>query len=316
MSNFRFIDLCAGIGGLRIPFSQLGGDCVLTAEIDKAARETYTSYFGGRPEEIFGDLTKLRPGDVPKFDLLLAGFPCQPFSHAGKRKGFEDTRGTIFFSIASILEAQMPRAKVVLLENVRGLRNHDGGNTLARILETLKQLGYVTHSTVLNARDFGLPQNRQRLFIVGIREDLDGAKDYTFPAPTHSRDALTVQQILDANPSADLQISERLWRGHQARKVRNKEAGKGFGFQLVTPLSPYTATLSARYYKDGSEILVRDAFDRPRLLSKKEAARLQGFPDEFEPHPSRAQAYKQFGNAVPVNVIRAIAGTLVHYLNY
>ena len=314
MENFRFIDLCAGIGGLRIPFDEIGGSCVLTAEIDSHARETYSKNFRDDESHLVGDLTAIDPHAVPEFDLLVAGFPCQPFSHAGKRLGFEDTRGTVFFSMASILAAQPNLPKVVLLENVRGLRNHDSGNTLKRILETLVELGYTTHTSLLNARDFGLPQNRQRLFIIGIRADIPDADAYQFPAPTHDRDSLTVSSILESDPSPDLQISERLWQGHQKRKLENTKNGKGFGFQLVTPNSNYTATLSARYYKDGSEILVSDCFERPRLLSKREAARLQGFPEGFVFHNSKKQAYKQFGNAVPVNVVRALAVTLKPYL--
>lgn len=316
MENFRFIDLCAGIGGLRIPFDEIGGRCVLTAEIDSYARETYLKNFVDQEVTMVGDLTALDPYSVPEFDLLVAGFPCQPFSHAGKRLGFEDTRGTVFFSMASILAAQRSLPKVVLLENVRGLRNHDSGNTLRRILETLGELGYVTHTSVLNARDFGLPQNRQRLFIVGINSDIPGADSFEFPTPTHDRNALSVSSILESEPSSELQISERLWQGHQRRKRENTMNGKGFGFQLVTPDSKYTATLSARYFKDGSEILISDCFERPRLLSKREAARLQGFPEDFVFHSSKKQAYKQFGNAVPVNVVRALAATLKPYLGW
>jgi DNA (cytosine-5)-methyltransferase 1 len=249
------------------------------------------------------------PESVPDHDLVLAGFPCQPFSNAGKRLGFEDTRGTLFFSIANIVKAKRP--KVLLLENVRGLKSHDGGNTLRVILASLKEIGYETHTKVLNARDFGLPQNRNRLFIVAIRSDLPGATDYSFPSPTVKRDELSVSMALETESDvAALTISDRLWVGHQERKARNQASGKGFGYQLVNPDSPYTATISARYYKDGSEILVGQDGGNPRLLSIREAGNLQGFPAGFKFHESKKQAYKQLGNAVPVNVIRSLAQSL------
>lgn len=310
--SFRFIDLFAGVGGMRIPFERdLGGTCVFTSEKDVSARLTYSRYFGVPEHEIDRDISVLAetaPVQIPDHDLLLAGFPCQPFSHAGKRGGFEDTRGTLFFSIASILKQKTPR--VVLLENVRGLKTHDHGRTFRVICDTLVELEYVVHAKVLNARDFGLPQNRNRLFIVAIRADVSGSFNYEFPSPTHDRDSLSVSSILDDEVSPTLTLSDRLWQGHQARKIRNESAGKGFGYQLVDPHSPYTATISARYYKDGSEILLSQADKNPRMLSPREAARLQGFPEDFEPDPSAKQAYKQFGNAVPVAVISALAKSL------
>jgi DNA (cytosine-5)-methyltransferase 1 len=250
---------------------------------------------------------------VPDHDLLLAGFPCQPFSHAGKKMGFEDTRGTLFFSIANI--AKQKRPKVLLLENVRGLKSHDKGKTLETIQQTLIEIGYSVHVKILNARDFGLPQNRNRLFIVAIRDDIPGNANYVFPEPQTDPSSLTVAMILEAESDLEkLTISDRLWQGHQERKLRNVAAGKGFGFQLVERESSYTATLSARYYKDGSEILLKQPNRNPRLLSVREAANLQGFPKAFVLHPSKKEAYKQLGNAVPVNVISAIAKTIMPYL--
>lgn len=315
MSNFKFIDLFAGIGGMRIPFDELGGECVFTSELDEHARSVYELNFGA-DHVINTDVTSVDdcPEIVPDHDLVLAGFPCQPFSHAGKRLGFEDTRGTLFFSIANIVKAKRP--KVLLMENVRGLKSHDGGNTLRVILASLKELGYKAHTEVLNARDFGLPQNRNRLFIVAIRNDLPGASDYSFPVPTVQREGLTVALALDPNCDAEeLTISDRLWNGHKERRARNQASGKGFGYQIVSPDSPYTATISARYYKDGSEILVAQEGLNPRLLSVREAGNLQGFPEKFRFHESKKQAYKQLGNAVPVNVIRALAAGLTTYLN-
>ena len=297
---------------MRIPFeSGLGGHCVFTSEMDAAARATYSRYFGISEEEINRDISILaeeNPGSIPDHELLLAGFPCQPFSMAGKRGGFEDTRGTLFFSVANVLRYKQPR--VALLENVRGLKSHDHGRTFKIICDTLAELGYIVHVKILNARDFGLPQNRNRLFIVAIRADIEGAFQYEFPRPTHQRNELLVRSILESSVTEKHTISDRLWRGHQERKTRNKADGKGFGYQLFSELSPYTATLSARYYKDGSEILIHQSGKNPRMLSTREAARLQGFPDDFPPADSPAQAYKQFGNAVPVKVVAAIAESL------
>ena len=312
--KFAFIDLFAGIGGLRIPFQDIG-ECVFTSEKDAAARTVYAANFDENIDEIDQDVSKFGievPPTFPDHDLLLAGFPCQPFSHAGKKLGFEDARGTLFFSIANIISSKSP--KVVLLENVRGLKSHDGGRTFSVIQGTLRELGYVVHFKVLNARDYGLPQNRNRLFIVAIRADLQNAENYEFPEPTHDRSDLFLGSILKDNPAPELTISDRLWAGHQLRKAKNQEKGTGFGYQIFTPTSTYAATLSARYYKDGSEILIAQKNNNPRKLSVLEAMNLQGFPETFEPHKSSKEAYKQFGNAVPVNVVRAISKTLVPYL--
>jgi len=322
--EFRFIDLCAGIGGLRIPFDEIGGSCVFTSEIDASARATYAANFSqGDPDFEAGidrDIMEIgshRPEDVPDHDLLLAGFPCQPFSHAGKKLGFDDTRGTLFFSIANIIREKQPA--VVLLENVKGLRNHDKGNTLKRILEILENPGpgvkyFVPQPRILNARDFGLPQNRERIFIIAIREDIAAERDFEWPTPTTDRLKLKLEDFLETNPSERLTISDRLWQGHQERKTRNKENGKGWGYQLFNVQSMYVSTISARYFKDGSEALLAQDNSNPRLLSPREVANLQGFPSDFILNESRQAAYKQLGNAVPVNVIRSIAGSLKAYL--
>lgn len=314
--TFTFIDLFAGIGGMRIPFERdLDGKCVFTSEKDPHARFVYTLNFGEPDEFIDKDISEIaerEPTRIPDHDLLLGGFPCQPFSHAGKKGGFEDTRGTLFFSIASIIKVKKP--KVVLLENVRGLRGHDGGRTFAVIESSLKELGYLVFSKILNARDFGLPQNRNRFFIVGIRKDIRNAASFEFPSPTCDRMENKVGQILEPRPAPTLTISDRLWTGHKNRKSKNVEAGKGFGYQLFSPEDSYTATISARYYKDGSEILIEQKGKNPRKLSVREALNLQGFPRDFQPHPSAVQAYKQSGNAVPVPVIAALATALKQYL--
>lgn len=312
-ASFRFIDLFAGIGGMRIPFDELGGHCVFTSEIDRHAVQTYQANFPSS-HEIFGDLELLDStglGVVPDHEILLAGFPCQPFSSAGKRGGFEDARGTLFFSILRIIEHRKPRT--ILLENVRGLKSHDKGNTYKVILGALQDLGYTVHSKVLNARDFGLPQNRERIFIVAIREDIDNSHYFEFPTATHEREDLRLGQILESDPKESLVISDRIWEGHKARRLRNKSLGRGFSYQIFNEESHYSATLSARYYKDGSEILVESEKGNPRKLSVNEARLLQGFPEWFEPSMSNWQAYKQFGNAVPVPVVRAIAKKLLNY---
>jgi DNA (cytosine-5)-methyltransferase 1 len=326
--SFNFIDLCAGIGGLRIPFDELGGECVFTSEINRAARETYALNFwdGAKTSEqaearINTDVVEIgdtRPHEVPDHDLLMAGFPCQPFSHAGKKLGFEDTRGTLFFSIANIIATKEPR--VVLLENVRGLRSNDEGNTLRRILEVLRNpkpgLEYVVpEPKVLCARDFGLAQNRNRLFIVAIRKDVPGAEDFTFPISTHDRDQVFLKDFLIESDTAALTISDRLWQGHQIRKLRNTSEGKGFGYQLFNPeTAKYVSTISARYFKDGSEALIEQPGKNPRKLSPEEIKLLQGFPANFKLNKSNVESYRQLGNAVPVSVIRAIAARLASYL--
>jgi DNA (cytosine-5)-methyltransferase 1 len=319
--KYRFIDLCAGIGGMRIPFSD--GECVFTSEIDQQARNTYAKNFC--PEDIefsefehqidrdFSLIGESHPQLIPDHELLLAGFPCQPFSRAGLRKGFEDSRGTLFFSIAAIAKAKKPR--VVLLENVRGLISHDGGYTLRRIVETLEDIGYfVPNPALLNARDFGLPQNRIRLFIVAIRADILGASEYKFPRPTSIRDDLQVGSFLDRNVPEKYTISDKLWEGHKNRKIRNRLAGKGFGFQLFKPSDPYIATISARYFKDGAEVLIEQPGRNPRKLTPNEGRRFQGFPEGFVLHESDFQAFKQIGNAVAINVVKSIADTLHPYL--
>ncbi len=309
----RFIDLFAGVGGMRIAAALNGANCVFTSEIDKFARSTYSQNFEIPETEIFGDVREIDPKDVPDHELLLAGFPCQPFSYAGKKLGFRDaTRGTLFFYIAEIIAAKRPR--MVLLENVRGLMSQDGGRTFKIIVDTLSELGYVVHAKLLNARDFGLPQNRVRLFMVAIRDDLDWAHMFAFPEPLADRNKLKLGQILDEEPDKSLVISDRMWSSHLERKERNRQLGRGFGYQLFTRQSPYSATISARYGKDGSEILIDERDGKnPRKLSSREAFRLQGFPDWFAPHPSYVQATKQAGNSVPIPVVDAVIRQMLSF---
>jgi DNA (cytosine-5)-methyltransferase 1 len=342
MPKFDFIDLCAGIGGLRIPFEAkankgsdwrgLNGQCVFTSEKDENACKTYAENFKGKSsaqtlyDEIDRDFTLRDPNSIPNHDLLLAGFPCQPFSQAGKRRGFTDERGSVFAAIANIIRVKQPR--VVLLENVRGLlslKNPDSGtHAIEEILQELESCGYfVPKPRLFNARDYGLPQNRVRLFILAIRNDIARKNDLVnnadferyWPKPTCDRDSLKVGDFLERNVPSSYTISDRLWQGHLERKEKNKSMGKGFGYQAFDRSSSYVATISARYYKDGAEALLLQKNKNPRKLTPRETGNLQGFPENFILSESKVQAYKQFGNAVPINVVHAIAKKIEVFLS-
>lgn len=321
---FRFIDLFAGIGGLRIPFDELGGHCVFTAEWDRFARETYAANFPESDDHIFaGDIRPYAdcPSRVPDHDVLLAGFPCQPFSIAGVSKknslgrphGFMcDTQGTLFYDLAEIIRYHRPSA--FLLENVKNLERHDGGRTFATIIHVLEEeLGYEVHTRVISSHPW-VPQKRERIFIVGFREptsfDFD---DLEFPAS----DGPTLGSILDSDVPEKYTLSPKLWKYLQGYKKKHESAGNGFGYSLFGP-NDVTRTLSARYYKDGSEILVEQKGKRPRRLTPRECARLMGFekPNEsgFSIPVSDTQSYRQFGNAVVVPVVRAVADLMKPHL--
>ncbi len=307
--NIKFVDLFAGIGGMRIPYDELGGECVFSSEIDKFARSTYEANFKEKPS---GDITQIHEKDIPEHDILLAGFPCQAFSQAGLRRGFEDTRGTLFFHIARILKYHKPKA--FLLENVKGLKNHNNGETLKIITRVLKNLenhdsgfGYNNlYTEILNAKNFGLPQNRERIFIAGFKNE-----EIEFKWPEVKKTTTRLGKILHKNTSTKYTISNKLWKSHKKRKKQARSKGYGFGYSLFNRDSVCTRTISARYYKDGSEILIEQKGRNPRMLTPREAARLQGFPEWFKIPVSRGRAYQQFGNAVPVNVIRHIARSML-----
>jgi len=308
--RFTFIDLFAGIGGIRLPFHNQGGKCLFSSEIDKFARSTYRVNYNETPH---GDITKIKTEDIPKHDILLAGFPCQPFSNAGLRKGFQDSRGTLFFEIERILEGKDTPA--FLLENVRNFMTHDNGNTMKTIVDILEnKLNYEVHYKVLNAKDFGLPQNRARVYIIGFKKNLltNLNLDFKFPEPIKAKTRLG--DILEENVDEKYIISDKLYEGHLRRLESHKKKGNGFGFSLFNHESTYTSTLSKRYYKDGSEILIDRADGNPRKLTPRECARLQGFPEDFIIPISDTQAYMQFGNSVPVNVIKAISREMVNYM--
>ena len=297
--NFNFIDLFAGIGGIRLGFESLGGKCIFSSELDKFAQMSYEANFGEKPA---GDITLINEKDIPNFDVLLAGFPCQPFSNAGLKMGFEDTRGTLFFYIARIINHHKP--KVVFLENVKGLKSHNKGRTFRVIQATLEEMGYNVYSQILNAKDFGVPQNRERIYILGFLDNVD----FSFPEPIFKK--TKVGDILQKDVEKKYTISDKLWAGHLRRKKEHIEKGNGFGYSIFDENSPYTSTISARYYKDGSEILIRQNDQNPRKLTPREAARLQGFPDDYKIVVSDNQAYKQFGNSVCVPVIKVLSNQI------
>ena len=306
---FKMIDLFAGIGGTRLGFFQTGKThVVFSSEIDSNAKKTYKANFGEDPS---GDITKIVAKDIPDHDILVGGFPCQAFSQAGLKRGFEDTRGTLFFEIARILKEKKPKA--FLLENVKNLTLHDHGKTFETIKTTLEQLGYAVTPVLFKAKDFGVPQNRERIYIIGFnKKKVKNYKDFVTPVPpcpeTH------VGDILEKNVNEKYTISDALWEGHQRRKAEHKLKGNGFGYTLFNETSPYTNTISARYYKDGSEILIEQPGKNPRKLTPRECARLQGFPEEFIIPVSDTQAYKEFGNSVAVPVIHAIAEEIIKIL--
>ena len=308
--KFKFIDLFAGIGGFHIAMDKAGGECVFASEWDKFSRITYEENFKTSNPKLFEsgnfnwDIQKADPKKIPDFDVLCAGFPCQPFSHAGLKKGFEDTRGTLFFNVAEIIDSKRKKGnppKVILLENVKGLKGHDKGRTLTKILEVLDILGYDVKTKVLNSKYFGVPQNRERLFIVGWLKNTKESKNFKFPLGLDKNNKPIFDEKIIALKS---KVS-----GHKRRLMEHREKGNGFGFSMFTSESPYTSTISARYYKDGSEILINQGHSNPRKLSPKEAGLLQGYPIDkgFSIVVSDVQAYKQFGNSVSVPVVKILA---------
>ncbi len=332
--DFTFIDLFAGIGGLRRPFEELNGRCVFTSEWDSHAVRTYTANFPDG-HDIWGDITKKRPADVPAHDLLLAGFPCQPFSLAGVSKknslgrahGFLDkTQGTLFFNIVEILRAKKPKA--FLLENVKNLQGHDGGRTFQVITGALRELGYSVSTRVISAAAW-VPQRRERVYLVGFRRSLK--VDFDFEAVKKPRRTPTLADVLhtpDEEAEAPFTtsvrgktvvsdrytLSDHLWGYLQAYAAKHRDKGNGFGCSVFGP-EDVARTLSARYHKDGSEILIAQQGKNPRRLTPRECARLMGFESRNGKRMtipvSDTQAYRQFGNSVAVPVVRAIAKELV-----
>lgn len=315
--KFTFIDLFAGIGGIRHGFEKHGCRCVFTSEWNAYAQKTYLANFPHEEGHVLeGDITKVDADDVPDHDVLLAGFPCQPFSIAGVSKknalgrphGFEDTtQGTLFYDVARIIASKKPKA--FLLENVKNLVSHDKGNTFSTILRVLREeLGYEVHHRVIDGRHF-VPQHRERIMIVGFREPAGFTWDDLKLPDATKRIGDILQPAEEVDPKYTL--TPKLWKYLKDYAAKHKAAGNGFGYGLVTKDS-VSRTLSARYYKDGSEVLVSQGpGKRPRRLTPRECARLMGFPDSFDIPVSDTQAYKQFGNSVVVPVIEEVARIMV-----
>lgn len=331
--DFTFIDLFAGIGGIRLGFNAQGGKCVFTSEWDTYAQKTYSENFAD-DREITGDITRVDAEDIPDHDVLLAGFPCQPFSIAGVSKknalgrphGFEcTTQGTLFFDVARIIAAKRPKA--FLLENVKNLLSHDRGNTFTVIRDTLeKQLDYRITYRVIDGQHF-VPQHRERILIVGFREDTGFDWDAS-PLPGPGPDSPRLRNILHREDGSETDndggryidrngkvnpryvLTDRLWAYLQAYAEKHRAKGNGFGCSVVGP-ADVSRTLSARYYKDGSEILIERGHGKnPRRLTPRECARLMGYPDGFRIVCSDTRAYRQFGNSVVVPLVNHVAGLM------
>ena len=333
MSAFTFIDLFAGIGGIRIAFDKIGGHCVFTSEINEWSKKTYLANFGAG-EQFVGDIVPFNAADIPNHDVLLAGFPCQPFSIAGVTKknalgqphGFEcATQGTLFFDVARILKAKRPKA--FLLENVKNIVSHNKGHTFEIIINTLmKELGYKVFWKVIDGRHW-VPQHRERVIIVGFDRDNDFSFDKLIvpdanpilssilhPENGSEQEELPFTHGKKAKVHSKYFLTDKLWQYLQAYAQKHKAKGNGFGYGLVTK-NDVARTLSARYYKDGSEILIfRGKNKTPRRLTPRECARLMGFGDDFKIVVSDTQAYRQFGNSVVVPAICAVAKIMEPYL--
>lgn len=335
--NFKFIDLFAGIGGIRKAFESIGGKCVFTCEWDEACRKTYQANFDCS-HEMLKDIRDVDLDKVPEYDVLLAGFPCQPFSIAGVSKknslgkphGFrDDTQGTLFFDVAQMIEYHRP--KVFLLENVKNLVSHDGGRTFNIIMRTLtEELGYNVDYKIINAKGW-VPQNRERIFIVGFRDDvgfsfenylpkdpLEGPKLISILHPEDGSEKPEPPYTIGSNGKVNEKytLSDRLWNYLQSYAEKHRQKGNGFGYGLNGPMD-VARTLSARYYKDGSEILIKQEGKNPRRLTPRECARIMGFDKNgeiFKIPVSDTQAYKQFGNSVVVPVVESVAQYMLPYI--
>ena len=324
--KYKTVDLFAGVGGIRLGFEKTGRiKNVFSAEIDKYACKTYEENFGENP---YCDVTRLNTKDLPEFDILLAGFPCQAFSIAGKRYGFEDTRGTLFFDVARIIKAKKPKA--FLLENVKGLVNHDKGETFKTILRVLDELNYKVFWKVLNSKDYGVPQNRERIYIVGFdKEKYDESEiEFSFPKPLKKK--VKLKSILEKEEvSNKYYLSQKYLETLKAHKARHEDKGNGFGFEILDPEGIANAIVVGGMGRERNLIKDTKLTDfKPktnkegginkefiRTLTPREWARLQGFPDSFKIPVSDTQAYKQFGNSVSIPVIYEIAKVVIKQLD-
>ncbi|RLD51346.1 MAG: DNA (cytosine-5-)-methyltransferase [Bacteroidetes bacterium] len=319
--DFTFIDLFAGVGGFRIAMQNLGGKCVFSSEIDRFAKKTYEANFGEVP---FGDITKIPEKNVPEHDVLCAGFPCQAFSIAGKRKGFKDeTRGTLFYDIARIIKEKQPKA--FFLENVKGLTNHDKGRTLKTILKVLRDdLNYfVPEPKVMNAKDFGVPQKRERIFIIGFRKDL-GIENFEYPKPTGKKKTFADIKE-DTVVSVKYYLSDTYQNTLISHKQRHADKGNGFGYEIIKDNECANAIVVGGMGKERNIVIdcrltdftpitkIKGVVNKDgwRRMTPREWARLQGFPENYIIPVSDAQAYKQFGNSVAIPAIQATAKVLI-----
>lgn len=311
--KFTFVDLFAGIGGMRIAYEHAAGRCVYSNEWNTYSRDTYFANFREQPD---GDITKVDARTIPDHDILVAGFPCQPFSIAGvskkqslgRKTGFEDkTQGTLFFDVCRILKAKRPKA--FMLENVKNLKSHDRGKTFKIIMESLDELDYQVFYSILDGQNF-VPQHRERILIVGFdRKRYGGNIAFSFDI-SPKRPKPLMKDILESDPDKKYTLSDKLWNYLQNYAAKHKAAGNGFGYGIAAP-DGISRTLSARYYKDGSEVLIAQEGKNPRKLTPRECARLQGFPDWFKIVVSDTQAYKQFGNSVVVPLMENVAELVV-----
>ena len=313
LQNYTFIDLFAGIGGFHLALNSMGAECVFASEWDRFAAETYEQNFHLKP---FGDITKINEKDIPNHDILCGGFPCQSFSISGKQKGFEDTRGTLFFDIARIVKYHKP--KVLFLENVKNLANHDDGKTLKTIIKSLEDFGYSLNIKVLNSSHFGLPQNRERIYIVAFHNSLN-SESFKFPSPINK--PICLEQILENEP-VNAKIIERndieIYKNYSVSnslfsdiELLNKPiqigiVNKGGQGERIYHTLGHAITLSANGGGVGSKTGLYLVNGKVRKLSPRECAKVQGFPDNFILNASDTQSYKQFGNSVSVNVLQYI----------
>lgn len=315
--GLTFIDLFAGIGGMRIAYESAGGHCVYSNEWNKYSQQTYYANFGEQPE---GDITKVNENNIPNHDILVAGFPCQPFSIAGVSKkqslgratGFEDkTQGTLFFDICRILKAKRPKA--FMLENVKNLCSHDKGRTFKVIMDSLDELNYEVFYDILDGQYY-VPQHRERIVIVGFDRNRYGLDiNFDFKLNPNVKKPV-MNDILETDVDEKYTLSDKLWAYLQNYAAKHKAAGNGFGYGIADK-EGVSRTLSARYYKDGSEILIAQDGKNPRKLTPRECARLQGFPDNFKIPVSDTQAYKQFGNSVVVPLMSEVARLVCAKIN-
>jgi DNA (cytosine-5)-methyltransferase 1 len=301
--SLKFVDLFAGIGGMRLAFESVGAECVFSSEWDKYAQQTYQANFREKP---FGDITKIEENQIPKFDLLLAGFPCQPFSSIGKREGFKhETQGTLFYDVARIIDFHKPSA--FLLENVAGLLTHDDGRTFTTIISVLTNLGYKLEYKILDSSDYGVPQKRERIYIVGFNKKKVKPADFDFPKPRKSKTG--IGKFVETGLK-DLSISKHL----QSVYIYKLDDGRP---EIITPNSDFPVkTLVASYHKIQrlTGTFVKDGPTGLRLLSENECKAIMGFPKNFKIPVSRTQMYRQFGNSVAVPVVKGVAKAIVKHL--